>query len=263
MAADTNQNAASPVRLSDRLGAAAGMVTPGYRLCDVGCDHAHIPIALLRAGIIPRALGMDVIPGPLAKARENLELYGEDRVRLRMSDGLDAYRPGEADSLMITGMGGKIIRDILLREPDKTLDFQEMILQPQSDQWLVRKALRSLGARIDKETLILEDGKYYPVIHAVNPGHGREELPAPRPVWGPETIPEAGLEAEDRFGPCLLAGKDPLLHRFLIWQRGIHERILLSIDQSGDSSRHTERRVMIEEIKNLIDTALTIFDERQ
>ena len=50
MAADTNQNAASPVRLSDRLGAAAGMVTPGYRLCDVGCDHAHIPIALLRAG---------------------------------------------------------------------------------------------------------------------------------------------------------------------------------------------------------------------
>ena len=127
----------------------------------------------------------------------------------------------------------------------------------------VCKALRSLGARIDKETLILEDGKYYPVIHAVNPGHGREELPAPRPVWGPETIPEAGLEAEDRFGPCLLAGKDPLLHRFLIWQRGIHERILLSIDQSGDSSRHTERRVMIEEIKNLIDTALTIFDERQ
>ena len=92
MAADTNRNAASPVRLSDRLGAAAGMVTPGYRLCDVGCDHAHIPIALLGAGIIPGALGMDVIPGPLEKARENLDLYGEDRVQLRMSDGLDAYR---------------------------------------------------------------------------------------------------------------------------------------------------------------------------
>ena len=175
MAADTNRNAASPVRLSDRLGAAAGMVTPGYRLCDVGCDHAHIPIALLGAGIIPGALGMDVIPGPLEKARENLDLYGEDRVQLRMSDGLDAYRPGEADSLMITGMGGKIIRDILLREPDKTLDFQEMILQPQSDQWLVRKALRRLGAGIDREVLILEDGKYYPVIHAVIPREGRSD----------------------------------------------------------------------------------------
>ena len=223
MAADTNRNAASPVRLSDRLGAAAGMVTPGYRLCDVGCDHAHIPIALLGAGIIPGALGMDVIPGPLEKARENLDLYGEDRVQLRMSDGLDAYRPGEADSLMITGMGGRIIQDILLREPDKTLD----------------------------------------VIHAVIPREGRSDKPVPRPVWGPEISPAAGLEAEDRFGPCLLAAKDPLLHRFLVWQRGIHERILSSIDQSGDRERHAERRIMIAEIKNLIDTALTIFDERQ
>lgn len=263
MAADTNRNAASPVRLSDRLGAAAGMVTPGYRLCDVGCDHAHIPIALLGAGIIPGALGMDVIPGPLEKARENLDLYGEDRVQLRMSDGLDAYRPGEADSLMITGMGGRIIQDILLREPDKTLDFQEMILQPQSDQWLVRKALRRLGTGIDREILILEDGKYYPVIHAVIPREGRSDKPVPRPVWGPEISPAAGLEAEDRFGPCLLAAKDPLLHRFLVWQRGIHERILSSIDQSGDRERHAERRIMIAEIKNLIDTALTIFDERQ
>ena len=95
------------------------------------------------------------------------------------------------------------------------------------------------------------------------PREGRSDKPVPRPVWGPEISPAAGLEAEDRFGPCLLAAKDPLLHRFLVWQRGIHERILSSIDQSGDRVRHAERRIMIAEIKNLIDTALTIFDERQ
>ena len=168
-------------RLSGRLRAIVDMVSPGSVVCDVGCDHAHVPIALLKEGRIPSALAMDVIPGPLVKAGENLALYGEEkRVVLRLSDGLDAYRAGEAQCLIVTGMGGRIIRDILTREPEKSRDFTEMVLSPQADQWLVRQALRDLGYCIDREALILEDGKYYPVIHAAKgaPSAGLSQVAA-------------------------------------------------------------------------------------
>ena len=135
---------AAQLRLSKRLTAIAGMVTAkgpqdnkkqdGYCLCDVGTDHAHIPIRLVMDGVIDRSIAMDVIEGPLEKARENIALYGaSDRIELRLSDGLDAYRKGEAQGLVIAGMGGRIMSRILLREPDKTLDFTEIILQPQAD----------------------------------------------------------------------------------------------------------------------------------
>ena len=95
---------AAEVKLSKRLTAIAEMVNAagpgerknktGYCLCDVGTDHAHIPIRLLMDGVIDRAIAMDVIEGPLEKARGNIELYGVcDKVILRISDGLDSYRP--------------------------------------------------------------------------------------------------------------------------------------------------------------------------
>ncbi len=243
------------IRLSGRLSAIVAMVTPGMRVCDVGCDHAHVPIWLLQEGLIPKALAMDVIPGPLLKAEENLALYGEtDRVELRLSDGLDAYRIGEADSLIVAGMGGRIIRDILMRYPDRAMDFQEMILSPQADQWLVREALRELGFGPDRETLVLEDGKYYPVIHAVK-GAGR------RPLWPEDVKAEDGLEAEDRFGPVLLEEKDDLLHRFLVWQLGINERILASIGSSNEDGRHRERYEVISHTVHMIRTGLRAYEE--
>ena len=243
------------VRLSARLQAIVDMVTPGLVVCDVGCDHAHVPIWLLKEGRIPSALAMDVIPGPLLKAGENLALYGEeDRVVLRLSDGLDAYRPGEAQCLIVTGMGGKIIRDILMRYPDRTRDFREMVLSPQADQWLVREALRDLGYCIDREALVLEDGKYYPVIHAC-PGAQAH------PLW-PASLDRAdALEAEDRFGPVLLKDRDPLLKVFLEWQLAINERILSSIEDAGSGDRHRERHEAVSHTVHMIRTGLLAFKE--
>jgi tRNA (adenine22-N1)-methyltransferase len=244
-------------RLSGRLKAIVDMVSPGLVVCDVGCDHAHVPIALLKEGRIPSALAMDVIPGPLIKAGENLALYGEeDRVVLRLSDGLDGYRQGEAECLVVTGMGGRVICDILTREPEKSRDFTEMVLSPQADQWLVRQALRDLGYCIDREALILEDGKYYPVIHALR---GRQV----RPAWPEGLKDEDALEAEDRFGPVLLREKDPLLLVFLRWQLAINERILSSIEGAGEGDRHRERHEAISHTVRMIRTGLLAFDEEK
>ena len=158
------------VALSARLEAIAALAGCGRTVCDVGCDHAHIPIRLLQTGSYENAIGMDVIDGPLGKAAGNLALYGmTDRVELRLSDGLDAFRAGEADTLVITGMGGTMMENILLREPRKTRSFKALVLGPQSDPDKVRAALRTLGFEIRNERLIYEDGKYYPVLRAERP----------------------------------------------------------------------------------------------
>ena len=157
--------------MSARLEAIVELAERGDILCDVGCDHAHVPIRLLQSGCYRRAIGMDVIAGPLGKAAGNLSLYGmEDLVELRLSNGLDAFSAGEADTLVITGMGGTLMEDILLRQPEKTASFSALVLGPQSDPEKVRAALRRLGFIIKKEKLVFEDGKYYPVIRAESGG---------------------------------------------------------------------------------------------
>lgn len=102
------------VKLSSRLQRICDVVPDGARLVDVGCDHALVEIYLLQTGKIKQALAMDVADGPLAIARQNLELTGfSERCEVRKSDGLKAYRTGEADTLVIAGMGGILMQRIL------------------------------------------------------------------------------------------------------------------------------------------------------
>ena len=120
MAINRREKSIQSVGLSKRLECIVELAGRGDTLCDVGCDHAHVPIRLLQEGRFCRAIGMDVIDGPLGKAKGNLELYGlDDKVELRLSDGLDAFQKGEADTLVITGMGGTLMREILMRELGK------------------------------------------------------------------------------------------------------------------------------------------------
>ena len=102
------------MELSKRLQAVADLVTAGYRVADIGTDHAYIPIFLLASGKIPGAAAMDVNEGPLERARCHIEENGlTEKISLRLSDGLAGLRPGEAESVVIAGMGGGLIIRIL------------------------------------------------------------------------------------------------------------------------------------------------------
>lgn len=263
---------AADVKLSKRLTAIAEMVNAAgpmeqkdkteYCLCDVGTDHAHIPIRLLMDGIIDRAIAMDVIEGPLEKARGNIELYDvADKVTLRISDGLDAYRPGEAQGLVIAGMGGRIMSRILLREPDKTRDFAEIILQPQADPEFVRRAVRELGLVIDRERIVLEDNKYYPVMHV---SHNRCDGPVWRTRDGSIGNEEKNLfqEAEDLFGPVLLRDRDSMLKSYLLWQKGVNDRIMHSLQKANKAKAEAvkEKTEEVAQKDRLIRTALEYFE---
>ena len=263
---------ASDVKLSKRLTAIAEMVGAAgpddrgrekpYCLCDVGTDHAHIPIRLLMDGRIDHAIAMDVIEGPLEKARENIVLYGvEEKVTLRLSDGLNAYRAGEARGLVIAGMGGRIMSRILLREPEKTRDFEELILQPQADPEFVRRALRELGLFIDREKIVLEDNKYYPVMHA-----GSSPCSGPdREYWlkvCEAEDRELFQDAEDLFGPALIRDRDDMLRSYLLWQKGVNDRIMYSLQRANEttSSAVKEKRAEVAYRDRLIRSALAYFD---
>lgn len=286
------------VPMSARLEAIVRLAGQGDTVCDVGCDHAHVPIRLLQTGCYRRAIGMDVIAGPLGKAAANLALYGmEDRVQLRLSDGLDACIAGEADTLIVTGMGGTLMEEILLRQPEKTASFRALVLGPQSDPEKVRSALRRLGFTITEEELIFEDGKYYPVIRSeaaadsVGERNGDKNIPEKSPVlyrkpaaadpakertgdrntselFAPDIPAQVRLQAEDLFGPVLLQRRDPVLLEFLRRRTAVLEKILRSIRQAaGDTDKdpallekHLSRQQEIEHSLIVYKAALTVFE---
>lgn len=186
------------MQLSERLLAVAGLVTPGLRLADVGTDHGYIPLWLTEQGVIPGAIAMDVNQGPLERARENIRNHGlEEKIETRLSDGVAALRPGEAESVVIAGMGGCLMIKILEEGAEVLQTVKELVLQPQSDIDQVRRYLYAAGYQITKEKMILEDGKYYPMMHVV---HGIEEQLS---------------DIEYLYGPCLLKKKDACLKTYL------------------------------------------------
>lgn len=154
--------------LSERLQMLADMVTPGNRLVDVGCDHGYLSISLVASGICPRAIAMDVREGPLTAAKEHIAEAGlNDYIDVRLSDGLAEFGPGEADTMVCAGMGGRLMERILREGMEKACGLRELILQPQSELPQFRVFLREAGFAVVDENAVFEDGKYYFAMKAV------------------------------------------------------------------------------------------------
>ncbi|MCI8418771.1 MAG: SAM-dependent methyltransferase [Lachnospiraceae bacterium] len=153
------------MQLSKRLTALAGLVTAGHRLADVGTDHGYVPIYLIEQGQIPSAIAMDINQGPLDRAREHIRQFGyEAYIETRLSDGVQGLKVGEADTVLVAGMGGALVQKILEAGLSVLEKVPELILQPQSELYQVRQYLRRRGFWILREYMVCEDGKYYPIL---------------------------------------------------------------------------------------------------
>lgn len=154
-----------PFSLGARLALCASLVRKGAALADVGTDHAYLPVFLALHGGIRCAVASDVRPGPLRAAERNVARYGVgDIVSVRLSDGLDAVSPDEADDVAVAGMGGELIAKIVgragwLKSPDKRL-----ILQPMTSAAELRVFLAREGFAILREKAVSEDGHVYTAI---------------------------------------------------------------------------------------------------
>lgn len=134
----------------------------GESCADIGTDHAYIPIELAKKGF--RVIASDIMPGPLAIAAENVKKNGAD-VELRLGGGLSPIEKGEADTIIIAGMGGEMIEKILSDGADKT-EGVNFVLQPMNRQAELRKYLLNNGFYIIAEDLAVEGFKVYNLIVA-------------------------------------------------------------------------------------------------
>ena len=227
------------IKLSKRMKAVAAMVTSNGILADVGTDHGYVPIALVQRQKIPGAIAMDINKGPLARAKENIAAaHLEDYIQIRLSDGVEELEPGEADSILIAGMGGELIIHILSEGEKVCKKASELILQPQSDIRKVREYLREHQYKIVDEDMVCEDGKYYPMMRAIN-------------------VEETKV-ACDIYGQLLLRNGNQVLRRFLVRQHRQLTQIIQTLQAQPQSEAIDQRIAQVREELHYNESAYTI-----
>ena len=162
--------------LDNRLSLCAEFVRKGSRITDVGSDHAYLPVWLAKSGYIHSAVAADIRPLPQKKGEENIQKYNcADIVSVRLSDGLTEIQPHETDDIVMAGMGGELIADIISRTPWLKDGRFHLILQPMTRGHILRKYLSENGYIIEKEKACTEKGKNYTVMSVYYKGVAQEQ----------------------------------------------------------------------------------------
>ena len=229
------------MELSKRLQAVADLVTPGLKVADIGTDHGYIPIWLMEHKKASFAVAMDINKGPLEKARENIRLHGlASYIETRLSDGMKNLKAGEAESVVIAGMGGGLVMKILEDVKGKSLGIREWILQPQSEIQKVRTYLRESGYCIVAEDMVLDEGKFYPMMKVI------------------KGEPELYSEAELCYGKILLKNRNKVLEEFLKKELDIKTEIRNRL-QNSDGENISRRKAELTKEIEVIREALKVY----
>jgi tRNA (adenine22-N1)-methyltransferase len=189
-----------------RLERVAAHVPNGARLADIGSDHAYLPVALVRRGVIDAALAGEVATTPFQAAERTVRDNGlEQQITVRLADGLAAIEARDGiTAISLCGMGGETIRDILEAGKAHLSGAERLILQPNGGEQPLRLWLMRNGYRIVSEELLHENRFYYEIIVAER---------ADPVVYTAEQL---------FFGPLLMQARSPV---FLAkWQRALRLR---------------------------------------
>ena len=164
--------------MDERLQYIATQVRRGSRVADIGTDHAYLPVYLVQSGICPCAVAGDVRIGPAENARKAVRQAGlEDKIDVRVGDGLAVLAPNEADDIVIAGMGGETIAAILQAAPWIRDPSLRLILQPMTHPEQMRAFLLQNGFSLLHECTVVSAGRRYLVTQAAF-----TDAP-PQPVW--------------------------------------------------------------------------------
>lgn len=164
------------ISLNGRLLKIAQMVEKCDVVADIGTDHAYIPIYLLQTGICKKVIATDISKAPLLKAKSNIaehNLTGE--IELRLGEGIKPIEDDECDVIIIAGMGGLLISEILEASFDKVRKAKSIILQPMYTDEVLREYLLTKGFNIINEVLVRDGGRIYVIMKAAYDGIKRTE----------------------------------------------------------------------------------------
>ena len=155
------------IKLSPRLEVIADCVAGAKLIADIGTDHGYLPVYLVENAMVSRVIASDTNWQPLKKAEKIInEQQLQKQIETRLGSGLSVLKPGEVDAVVMAGMGGLLIRDLLEAQPDVARQKKKLVLQPMNNQAVLRKYLAASGFRIIREELAREGDRVYEIIVA-------------------------------------------------------------------------------------------------
>ncbi len=219
------------MKMSNRLQAIANLIPKNSIVADIGTDHGYIPLFLIENAISKKVIASDISQGSLNKTISYIkELNLINLIIPRLGDGLEIIKPYEVDTVIIAGMGGLLIKDILSKDMNLTNSITNFVLQPMVASKELREYLYNNNFRITDEDLVREDGKYYEIILAKR---------------GMDLV-EQDIYYE--IGKKLIEKKHPLLKEFMEFKI-IKESNIMNNLRDIDTEKSRER---FEEIKKTI-----------
>lgn len=211
------------VKLSNRLQKIADFIAWGESVADIGTDHGFLPISLWETGKSPHVILSDINSGPLEKSRANIGKYlPEKNFDIRIGNGIRTIKPAEVDAVVIAGMGGLLISEIMGDDLEKSRSYRKFVLQPRNAQDKLRGWLFDNGFEIRDEMLVRE-GRYICEIIMAVPGN----FMAPK---DPEDL-------ELEISPALFKRNDPLLVEFIENKIRIEYRVHAAIGSGAAKDR--------------------------
>ncbi len=184
--------------LDTRLQTVADFVPTGSIVADIGTDHAYLPIELIKSKKSPFVIAADINKGPLLAAKHSINnAMLNNKIETRLGSGLSVLTEYEVDIAIFCGMGGNLIRNLLMDSPNIVNSLKGLILQPQQGYSALRSYLYEIGWHIEDESLAKSDGRIYQIIYAVP---GNSALPN---------------ELELEIGPILNKKRPPLFYEMI------------------------------------------------
>ncbi|MDF2984598.1 MAG: hypothetical protein K0R50_108 [Eubacterium sp.] len=209
------------LELKGRLKLIADKVPECNTAADIGTDHAYLPIYLVKQGRCQRAVASDVRMGPVQVADRNITKYKlNEHIETRLGSGLETLKNGEADSIIIAGMGGTLVSELLEADTEKALSAKALILQPMNDLDIVRKWLYDHKFDIYDEELAAEGNKIYCVLAARYDGMDKKYQ-----------------EFQLHVGGKLINNRDPLLLAYCEMKVRQINRVLGQLEDMEDNVR--------------------------
>lgn len=224
------------MKLVGRLAALAACVPQGARIADIGTDHAYLPIELVKKDIVAFAVAGDVHNGPYKAAKEHVEdLSLEGKISVRLGDGLAVLSPLEVDTVVIAGMGGQTIIEILKNQCEIVRSLKRLILQPMVGAATVRRWLCANDWYVLEEQLVQEEGRLYEIIVAE-----QGKCPYYEPV-----MYEIGEKLWNDKSPLLILHIDQLISQA--------KRIVSEMECSSNAKRSLKYQEYVTRLKQLED----------
>lgn len=230
------------MELSKRLMCIVNNMDKCESVIDVGTDHGYIPIYAVKNKICSKAIASDINKGPKEKAESNVRFEGiSDKIQCRLGAGLATVKLGEVEAAIIAGMGGNLIRDIIVQDIKKVQKFEYMILQPAQNAEILREFLYKGSFEILKEDLVIDENIFYEVFKV---------------KYNKNKIDEVKDIKEDSFyyeiSTRLIEDKHPLIKDF-IQNKLERYKVILSFIKEDTESAVKRKEEITAKIKRLME----------